>query len=157
MYMYCDRSAASPLLSSPRHHLNRCPSSGSRLEWMWERGGGAVTTRTGGTWIEWSLVTVAVKCRAHLSSRDRSLFPMHAHWCPRRSRRGEGFQAAGSVWLCRDAHVATVRLREAAATPFTWTNPSEHYLPCTCPSTTRTLILMDTIFPFLDNLGLFLC
>ncbi len=39
MYLYCDESAASPLIISISPSLNRRPSPGSRREWVCERGG----------------------------------------------------------------------------------------------------------------------
>lgn len=69
----CDGTAASPLLSVPPRPLNCRPSPGSWQEWVWLGNNQDWRRMMRHTWIEWSLVTVTVKCRARLSSRDLSL------------------------------------------------------------------------------------
>ncbi len=99
-YIYCDESAASPLIISISPSLNRRPSPGSRREWVCERGGALKTSRSGGVW--WGTPEVNGASSPPLlyaecaSPRETGLFPVHARWCPRGSRKGavEGASAA---------------------------------------------------------------
>ncbi len=91
-YIYCDESAASPLIISISPSLNRRPSPGSRREWVCERGGALKTSRSGGMW--WGTPEVNGASSPPLlyaecaSPRETGLFPVHARWCPRGSRKG---------------------------------------------------------------------
>ncbi len=81
-----------PLIISISPSLNRRPSPGSRREWVCERGGALKTARSGGVWWGTPEVNGAssppllyAECASPL---ETGLFPVHAHWCPRGSRKG---------------------------------------------------------------------
>ncbi len=83
IYIYCDESAASPLIiSTPRPliaALHQAPDGSGcvREEGRWNSQVWRRVMRH--TWSKWSLITAAVICRLRLSSGDRSLPPcMHA-------------------------------------------------------------------------------
>ncbi len=81
-----------PLIISISPSLNHRPSPGSRREWVCERGGALKTARSGGVW--WGTPEVNGASSPPLfyaecaSPRETGLFPVHAHWCPRGSRKG---------------------------------------------------------------------
>ncbi len=81
-----------PLIISISPSLNRRPSPGSRREWVCERGGALKTSRSGGVW--WGTPEVNGASSPPLlyaecaSPRETGLFPVHARWCPRGSRKG---------------------------------------------------------------------
>ncbi len=81
-----------PLIISISPSLNRRPSPGSRREWVCERGGVLKTARSGG--VCWGTPEVNGASSPPLlyaecaSPRETGLFPVHAHWCPRGSRKG---------------------------------------------------------------------
>ncbi len=81
-----------PLIISISPSLNRRPSPGSRREWVCERGGALITSRSGGVW--WGTPEVNGASSPPLlyaecaSPRETGLFPVHARWCPRGSRKG---------------------------------------------------------------------
>ncbi len=80
-----------PLIISISPSLNRRPSPGSRREWVCERRG-AETARSGGVW--WGTPKVNGASSPPLlyaecaSPWETGLFPVHAHCCPRGSRKG---------------------------------------------------------------------
>ncbi len=80
-----------PLIISISPSLNRHPSPGSRREWVCERRG-AETARSGSVW--WGTPEVNGASSPPLlyaecaSPRETGLFPVHACWCPRGSRKG---------------------------------------------------------------------
>ncbi len=92
--MYCVlwRVGCLPLIISNSPSLNRRPSPGSRREWVCERGGALKTARSGGVW--WGTPEVNGASSPPLlyaecaSPRETGLFPVHACWCPRGSRKG---------------------------------------------------------------------
>ncbi len=81
-----------PLIISISPSLNRRPSPGSRREWVCERGGALKTARSGGVW--WGTPEINGASSPPLlyaecaSPRETGLFPVHARWCPRGSRKG---------------------------------------------------------------------
>ncbi len=78
-----------PLIISISPSLNRRPSPGSRQEWVCERGGALKTARSGGGTPEVNGASSPPLLYAECASpRETGLFPVHARWCPRGSRKG---------------------------------------------------------------------
>ncbi len=86
MYIYCDESAASPLIISISPSLKSPPFTRlSRREWVCERGGalkqpGLAACDEAHTWSEWSLITAAVLYAECASPLETVSFPVHARW-----------------------------------------------------------------------------